>query len=82
MVDIAGGQGELSFELLNCLDVPSLVVEPQPALRLTRARNAMVRRNVYGRNPLYASYLDQAAYQRNRDAGGRMPDRATGQQYG
>ena len=54
-MDIAGGQGELSFELLNCLDVPSLVVEPLPALRLTRVRNAMVRLEITGQTSNFAT---------------------------
>jgi len=38
VVDVAGGRGDLSFELLNCLGAPCLVVEPQPSLRLRRCR--------------------------------------------
>jgi hypothetical protein len=74
IIDIAGGKGVLSFELLNCLGVPCLVVEPQPALRLSRSRDALVKRDAYGRNPLYSEYLDPEVYARNRAAGGLSPD--------
>eukprot|EP00873_Tetraselmis_striata_P042182 jgi/Tetstr1/462446/TSEL_007444.t1 len=64
----------LAFELLNCLDAPCLVVEPQPALRLARSRSGLLRRDIFARNPLYAKYVDAAAYARRRAAGGSSPD--------
>mmetsp|Transcript_38542 Transcript_38542/g.100117 ORF Transcript_38542/g.100117 Transcript_38542/m.100117 type:complete len:343 (-) Transcript_38542:209-1237(-) len=66
--------GSLAFELLNCLDAPCLVVEPQPALRLARSRSGLLRRDIFARNPLYAKYVDAAAYARRRAAGGSSPD--------
>lgn len=36
VIDVAGGRGALSFELLNVHNIPSTVVDPCPSLRLSR----------------------------------------------
>ena len=48
VLDVAGGKGELAFELVNCNQVPATVIEPRP-LRLDNY-SKKYRRGMYHRN--------------------------------
>lgn len=56
VLDVAGGKGELSFELLNLNGINATVVEPR-ALQLWRQHKWMLK-GFYHRNVNFQSYLD------------------------
>ncbi|KAA6423694.1 MAG: hypothetical protein FRX49_06265 [Trebouxia sp. A1-2] len=58
VLDIAGGKGELSFELLNLNGIQATVVEPRP-LQLWRQHKWMLK-GYYHRNVNFQSYVDYA----------------------
>lgn len=55
IVDVAGGKGELAWELLNLNAVPATVVEPRP-LDFKSCRKKW-RYGMYWRNPIFHTYL-------------------------
>ena len=65
VLDVAGGQGTLSFELLNCHRVPVTVLDPRPKLNLRRAERRWAQR----------------AGARGGEAGGEAGDEAVGVQF-
>ncbi|KAL3154156.1 hypothetical protein ABBQ32_013679 [Trebouxia sp. C0010 RCD-2024] len=56
VLDIAGGKGELSFELVNLNDIQATVVEPRP-LQLWRQHKWLLK-GFYHRNVNFQSYVD------------------------
>ncbi|DBB06504.1 TPA: hypothetical protein ACH3X1_012055 [Trebouxia sp. C0004] len=58
VLDIAGGKGELSFELLNLNGIQATVVEPR-ALQLWRQHKWMLK-GYYHRNINFLAYVDHA----------------------
>jgi len=56
ILDIAGGKGELAFELANLNKLPTTVVDPRP-LELSSYRRKLLY-SIYWRNPLMHMYID------------------------
>eukprot|EP01125_Pyxidicula_operculata_P015341 TRINITY_DN5193_c0_g1_i2.p1 TRINITY_DN5193_c0_g1~~TRINITY_DN5193_c0_g1_i2.p1 ORF type:complete len:224 (-),score=14.62 TRINITY_DN5193_c0_g1_i2:53-724(-) len=54
VLDIAGGQGELAFELVNLCGVPCTVIDPRE-LRLIQWEKRLYQ-GMYWRNPIFQSY--------------------------
>jgi hypothetical protein len=71
VLDIVGGKGELSFELLNLNSVPTTVIDPRVVL-LTKVVKKL-RVGLYASSSLFHQYLDMDAHDRNREAP-RRPD--------
>ncbi|KAL3139949.1 hypothetical protein ABBQ38_004237 [Trebouxia sp. C0009 RCD-2024] len=57
VLDIAGGKGELSFELVNLNNIQATVVEPRP-LQLWRQHKWLLK-GFYHRNVNFQSYVDR-----------------------
>lgn len=55
MVDVAGGKGELAFELMNLNGISTTVVDPRHT-EFTRCLKKL-RHGFYTRNPLYSKYI-------------------------
>lgn len=64
VLDIAGGKGELSFELLNLADIPCTVVDPRE-LRVDKYKRRLSL-GVYSSNPSLSSYLSDGYWQRTK----------------
>jgi len=58
VLDIAGGKGELAWELLNLNSVPSVVLEPRPLDFASCA--SKFKYGFYWRNPIFSRYLHTA----------------------
>jgi hypothetical protein len=63
VLDVAGGKGELSFELLNLNSVPTTVIDPRVVL-LTKVAKKL-RAGLYGSSSVHEAYLDRPAHDRN-----------------
>ncbi|CAL8470609.1 g10151 [Coccomyxa elongata] len=56
VLDIAGGKGELAFELVNLNNIPATVVEPR-ALKLAK-QELWLKAGFYHRNSIFQRYID------------------------
>ena len=56
MLDVAGGSGVLSFELVNLNNLESTVIDPRP-LRLQKSQK-WLRHGWYHRNAFFQQYVD------------------------
>ncbi|BDA45808.1 hypothetical protein COCOBI_07-5950 [Coccomyxa sp. Obi] len=56
VLDVAGGKGELAFELVNLNNIPATVVEPR-ALKLAK-QELWLKAGFYHRNSIFQRYID------------------------
>lgn len=68
ILDVAGGKGELAFELQNLNRIQTTVIDPRP-LDLTGYRRKL-KYGIYWRNPLMHPYIDANC---NSDSAPRNP---------
>lgn len=60
VIDVAGGKGELAFELQNLNGVPSCVLDPRVVTVVEYASKLSA--GLYNRNPVFRGYIDDAVY--------------------
>eukprot|EP00505_MAST-04D_sp_SCG-Rhode-Island_P001427 Stramenopile-MAST_4_protein_1427 len=64
ILDIAGGKGELSFQLLNLNGISSTLIDPRSML-LDECIHKL-KQGLYTWNPLYSEYICQSTYSESR----------------
>jgi hypothetical protein len=60
IIDVAGGKGELAFELINLNGVPACVLDPRVVTVVDFANK--LRSGLYTRNPLFRRYIDSTIH--------------------
>lgn len=72
ILDVAGGKGVLSFELLNLNNIDSIVVDPRPSLNVERHEKALLKGFLH-KNPKICEKYIYNSYQTCADDGAKTP---------